>query len=47
MTDSDTLELQKLIDYTVASSNRMMINKSVLQEQYLQWKQRCLAEIHD
>ena len=47
MTDYGTFELQRLIDYTVSSSNRMMINESFLQERYLQWKQRCLDGIHD
>ena len=47
MTDYGALELDKLVDYTVSISNEMMINEPLLQEQYLQWKQRCLDGTHD
>ncbi|CAF4582724.1 unnamed protein product [Rotaria sp. Silwood2] len=39
-------ELQKLIDFTVSNSMKL-INAPVIQDQYLEWKQRCLNEIQD
>ncbi|CAF4612076.1 unnamed protein product, partial [Rotaria sp. Silwood2] len=33
-------ELQKLIDFTVSNSMKL-INAPVIQDQYLEWKQRC------
>ena len=42
--DYDKIELQKLIDFTVSNSKKS-INAIVIQDQYLEWKQRCLNEI--
>ncbi|CAF4054019.1 unnamed protein product, partial [Rotaria sordida] len=39
-------ELQKLIDFTVSNSKKL-INAPVIQGQYLEWKQHCLNEIQD
>ncbi|CAF1328449.1 unnamed protein product [Rotaria sordida] len=39
-------ELQKLIDFTVSNSKKL-INAPVIQDQYLEWKQRFLSEIQD
>ncbi|CAF3155746.1 unnamed protein product [Rotaria sp. Silwood2] len=44
--DYDKNELQKLIDFTVSNSMKL-INAPVIQDQYLEWKQRCLNEIQD
>ena len=44
--DYSKIELLKLIDFTVSNSKKS-INATVIQDQYLEWKQRCLNEIQD
>ncbi len=45
--DYGIVELKKLIDYTAISSNRIILNESNIQKQYLVSKQRCLDGIND
>ena len=39
--------LQELIDFTILNSRHIKINVTAIQQQYLEWKQRCVLEIAD
>ena len=39
--------LQQLLDFTIVNSKYIKINSTAIQQQYGEWKQRCLSEITD
>lgn len=47
MTDYGQSALEKLIDFTILNSKYITINTTDVQQQYMEWKERCLFEIAD
>ena len=47
LADYGQSDLQELINFTTLNSKYIKINATAIQQQYAEWKQRCLLEIGD
>ena len=47
MADYGHSSLQQLLAFTIVNSKYIKLNSTTIQQQYAEWKQRCLSEITD